>query len=107
MASTDPILDALRKLEENLVERLTAEMDRRFDAVGTEMNGRFDALEVRLERLETEYQMIVSALKRIEERLEDESADRARLKADLSRLRSKVSDLDDRIREIETRLADE
>jgi len=107
MASTDPILSALRNLESNLVERLTAEMDRRFDDARREMNGRFDAIEKRLERLETEYQMIVSGLKKIEERLEHDSADRARLRADVSQLRSKVSDLEARLHEIEERLADE
>ena len=71
------------------------------------MNGRFDAMERRLEHLETEYQMIVSGLKRIEERLEDDAADRARLRAEVGHLRSKVSDLDARLREIETLLTDE
>jgi hypothetical protein len=51
MASADPILNALKNLENNLVERLTAEMDRGFDEVRTEMNGRFDAMEKRLEQL--------------------------------------------------------
>jgi len=107
MTSTDPILSALRNLENSLVERLTAEMDRRFEGIRTEMNGRFDAIEKRLEHLEIEYQMIVAGLKRIEERLDADVADRARLRAEVTQLRSKVSDLDARIREIETRLADE
>jgi chromosome segregation ATPase len=107
MASTDPILSALQNLEHNLVERLTAVMDRRFGEFRTEMNGRFDAIEKRLEHLEIEYQMIVAGLKRIEERLETDAADRSRLRAEASQLRAKVIDLDTRIREIEERLADE
>jgi chromosome segregation ATPase len=107
MASTDPILSALQNLEQSLVERLTSEMDRRFDGLRTEMNGRFDAIEKRLERLEIEYQMIVAGLKRIEERLDADAADRARIKAEVSRLRAKVLDLDARLREVETRLADD
>ena len=107
MASTDPILTALQSLEHNLVDRLTAEMDRRFGELGSEMNGRFDAIDKRLEHLEIEYRMIVSGLKRIEEQLENDTADRARLRAEVGQLRSKVVDLDTRIREIETRLADE
>jgi hypothetical protein len=55
MASSEPILSALRKLEDNLTGRLTA----RIDELRVEMNGRFDAIEARLERLETEYHMIV------------------------------------------------
>ncbi len=51
--------------------------------------------------------MILAGLKRIEERLEDDGADRARLRTEVVQLRSKVADLDARIREIETRLADE
>jgi hypothetical protein len=65
MASTDPILGALQNLEHNLVERLITEMDRHLDGLRAEMNGRFDAMERRLEHLAIEYQMIVSALKRI------------------------------------------
>jgi chromosome segregation ATPase len=107
MASTDPILSALKSLERNLVDRLTAEMDRRFGDFRTEMNGRFDAIEKQLEHLEIEYQMIVAGLKRIEERLDSDSADRAQLRIEVGRLRSKVTDLDTRLREIETRLADE
>ena len=61
----------------------------------------------RLKSLETEYQLILAGLKRIEERLEDDGADRARLRTEVVQLRSKVADLDTRIREIETRLADE
>jgi hypothetical protein len=38
-------------LEDNLAERF----DRRFDEFRLEMNARFDAIEARLERLETEY----------------------------------------------------
>ena len=107
MASTDPILSALKNLESNLVDRLTAEMDRRFGDFRTEMNGRFDAIEKQLEHLEIEYQMIVAGLKRIEERLEADGVDRARLRTEVVQLRSKVADLDTRIRQIETRLADE
>ena len=73
----------------------------------TEMNGRFDAIERRLEHLEIEYQMIVSALKRIEERLETDSADRSRLTAEVGQLKSKIADLDTRVRELEERLAGE
>jgi len=55
VASANPILKALSRLEENVVHRLSEGMDRRF----VEVNGRFDAIQSRLDRLETEYQMIV------------------------------------------------
>ena len=107
MAASDPILGALRKLEDNLFERLTAEMDRRFTEMRVEVNGRFDAIEVRLERLEIEYQMILAALRRIEESLTEDRADRARLKGEVAALRQKIGDLDARARAIEATLAEE
>jgi hypothetical protein len=45
------ILSALRGLEERLADRLIGEMERRFADFRLEMNGRFDAVEVRLDRL--------------------------------------------------------
>jgi len=62
MSTGDPILVALQKLEANLFERVGAEMGRQLDGFRLDMNARFDAIEVRLERLETEYHMIVAAL---------------------------------------------
>jgi chromosome segregation ATPase len=102
VASADPILKALSRLEENLVQRISEEMDRRF----VEVDGRFDAIQSRLDRLETEYQMIVAGLKRIEEALNAGGGIRARLQAEVVELRSRVADLDARIREIEAQLAE-
>jgi chromosome segregation ATPase len=103
MASPDPILTALKQVEENVTERLTA----RIDALRDEMSGRFDAIEKRLDRLETEYHMIVAALNRIEERLDADDTDRARLKSEVGQLRSRVGVLEMRIQELEARLGDE
>jgi len=58
MSSSNEILIALRRLEDNLSERF----DRRFDEFRLEMNARFDAIETRLERLETEYPRITSRI---------------------------------------------
>ena len=55
MSSTPDILEALRRLEANLYERLENKIDTKIDAFRLEMNGRFDAIEARLDRLETEY----------------------------------------------------
>jgi chromosome segregation ATPase len=103
----DPILVALQKLETNLFEKVRAEMGRQFDGFRLEMNARLDAIEVRLERLETEYHMIVAALRRIEEQLAEERDDRVRLKAEVSSLKARVSELQGRIREIEARLGED
>jgi len=102
MSASDPILVALQKLEARLSEKLSAQIHE----LRLEMNARFDAVEARLERLETEYHMIVAALRRIEEQLVEERDDRARLKAEVSSLKARVSELQDRIREIEARLED-
>jgi len=106
MSTGDPILVALQKLEANLFEKVRAEVGRQIDGLRLEMNARFDAIEVRLERLETEYHMIVAALRRIEEQLAEERDDRSRLKAEVSDLKARVSELQERIREIEARLED-
>jgi len=106
MSTTDPILTALQKLEANLFEKVRAEMGRQLEEFRLEMNARFDAIEVRLERLETEYHLIVAALRRIEDRLAEEPDERARLKAEVSSLTARVSELQERIREIAARLED-
>jgi chromosome segregation ATPase len=104
MSTGDSILVALQKLEGNLFENLRAEMGRQLDGFRLEINARFDAIEVRLERLETEYHMIVAALRRIEGQLSHERDDRARLKAELSSLKTRVTELQQRIHDIEARL---
>jgi predicted nuclease with TOPRIM domain len=103
MSSSQEILSALRRLEGNLTERF----DRRFDEFRLEMNSRFDAIEARLERLETEYQMITAALRRIEDRLESHDRDRERLRAEVADLKARMSQLSDRVQSIETRLAED
>ena len=76
------------------------------DAVGSserrlrdEMQTGFDALAQRLDRLETEYQMIVAGLKRMEERL-----DRMAFKADVQDLKRRVEALEHKLAELEGEL---
>jgi len=102
MSSSQEILGALRKLEDNLAERLGQQMD----ALRLEMNARFDAIEVRLDRLETEYQMITAALRRIEERLDAHDAERDQLRTDVAALKARVAHLNERIQAIESKLED-
>jgi chromosome segregation ATPase len=104
MSSSQEILGALRRLEDNLTERLTTEMDRRFAEARLEMNARFDAIEARLDRLETEYQMITAALRRIEERLDAHDVERDQLKTDVAALKARVAQLNERIQAIESKL---
>ncbi len=107
MASPQDIVAALSKLEESLVERLTTRIDQRFGEFRLEVNGRFDAVDARLERLETEYQMIVAALRRIEESLAEDRGERTRLLTEVAELKKRVALLDARIRELEARLSED
>lgn len=66
-----------------------------------EMHSIFDGISHRLDRLETEYQMLVAGVKRIEERL-----DRLEQRMDRFALRSEIEDLRSRVKVLETRLAE-
>lgn len=68
-----------------------------------EMQTGFDGLAQRLDRLETEYQMLVAGLKRIEERLErvEHKLDRVALKSDLLALKARVDELERRLNELD------
>jgi hypothetical protein len=54
---SDPILAALQHLETSVVNKV----GRQLEEFRLEMNGRFDAIEAHLDRLETEYHVIVAA----------------------------------------------
>ncbi len=96
MASPQDIVAALSKLEESLVERLTTRIDQRFGEFRLEVNARFD-----------EYQMIVAALRRIEESLAEDRGERTRLLTEVAELKKRVALLDARIRELEARLSED
>jgi biotin carboxylase len=68
-----------------------------------EMQTGFDALAQRLERLETEYQMLVAGLRRVEDRL-DSIEKRMALRTELQELRTKVTSLEAKIAELESEL---
>jgi len=79
------------------------------DAVGglrQEMNAHFDAIYQRLDRLETEYQMIVAGMKRIEERLDrlEQRVDKLALRSELLELKTRIDSLQEQIRTLEARL---
>jgi len=107
MSTSPDILEALRRLETNLYTRLETKIDSKIDDFRLEINGRFDAIEVRLERLEQEYQMIVVGLNRVEETLRGLVDDRARARAELADLKSRLAALDARVHEIEARLTED
>jgi predicted nuclease with TOPRIM domain len=73
-----------------------------------EMQTGFDALAQRLERLQTEYHMLVAGLKRVEERLDrvEQRLDRMALRSELLELKARVDGLQEQVRTLEARLED-
>lgn len=73
-----------------------------------EMQTGFDALAQRLDRLETEYQMLVTGLKRVEERLDrvEQRLDKMALRSELLELKARVDALHGQVQDLEARLAE-
>jgi chromosome segregation ATPase len=78
-----------------------AQIDDRFG----EVLGQIEHLYARFERLDQEYQAIVAALRRIEHKLDRETAQREALGMELSVLKGQVAALHSRIEELERRIA--
>jgi chromosome segregation ATPase len=128
MATGDPILTALTRMEERLVERL----DEWRRELRLDMNSGFDAVHQRLDRLEQEYEMLKAgmarleadvgtlklavarlekemafvrgAIERLEARAERDRADRADLRDQALECRRRLDALEERVQEIEGRL---
>lgn len=121
MASQTNVIKALESLEGRLNKRIdkvangVVRLATRVDEVEArlsgsiaelrlEINGKFDTAFGWLERLQTEYHMLVVGLKRIEEQMAEEREDRARLLAQVTDLRERVEELEARLAELEARL---
>lgn len=76
------------------------------DSLERRIDAKFDAVYQRFDRLETEYQMIVAGLRRVEERLDalTEVQQKLALRSDLQQLKARVDALQEKIREVEGRL---
>ena len=79
-----------------------------------EVHAGFDAVYQRLDRLETEYHMLVVGLKRVEERLDrvegrlsavEQKLDRVALRTELEELKTRVDTLQAQVRALEERLS--
>jgi predicted nucleic acid-binding Zn-ribbon protein len=75
-----------------------------------ETNGHFDAIHKRLERLESEYQELAAAVRRVEDRLAaleqrvgavEQTLDRMALRSELLELKAQVANLEERIAQLE------
>jgi polyhydroxyalkanoate synthesis regulator phasin len=80
------------------VERIVQASEHR---LRDEVHSLFDSLSKRIERLETEYHMIVASLKRIEERL-----DKMVLRSEFLELKARVDELQERMRSLEAQIQD-
>ena len=89
MASENPILNALNRMEERLLTRI----DERFRDLNVDLDGRFDAVHQRLDRLEQEYEMLKAGLARLEADVATLKADVAGLKVDVAQLKVDVATL--------------
>lgn len=78
-----------------------------------EMQTGFDSLAHRLDRLETEYHMLVVGLKRVEERLDrvegrldkfEQRLDKLALRSELLELKARVEGLQEQVRTLEARI---
>ena len=85
------------------IERIVGASERR---LRDEVHTVFDALAQRLDRLETEYQMLVAGQKRVEDRLErvEQRLDKMALRSDLLELKTRVDNLQEQVRTLEARL---
>jgi len=75
-------------------------------ALEQRLNGHFDAIYQRFDRLETEYHMLVVGVKRIEERLDEieQRLDRVALKSELLELKGRVEALERKIASLDADL---
>ncbi len=85
------------------IKRVVGESEQR---LRNEMHSLFDALAERLDRLTTEYHMLVAGLARVEERLDrlEQRMDKVALRSELLELKSRVDGLQEQVRTLEARL---
>jgi len=85
------------------IERIVGASEQR---LRDEMQRGFAALAQRLDKLETEYHMLVSGLTRVEERLDriEQRLDKTALRSELLELKSRVDELQGQVRALEARV---
>jgi len=90
------------------VERIVQGSEERLRSEITEfrrdIDSHFDALYQRLDRLETEYHMLVQGLRRVEQAIGDDKKDRPALRTEVAELRASVAALAERVRELEAKV---
>jgi len=103
----DNLVETLTKFHREIVvpdiERIVGASEQRLH---DEMHTLFDALAQRIDRLETEYHMIVVGLKRVEERLDrvEQRLDKMALRSEFLELKARVGSLQEQVRALESQL---
>ena len=104
MSAMDPIVTALEKMEGRLIERIDeANRELRRD-IQLDMNGHFDAVHKRLDRLEQEYEMLKAGMARLAADVAILKSDVATLKSDVATLKTDVAQLKTTVEQIEARM---
>jgi chromosome segregation ATPase len=93
MTSADPILNALTQME----QRLREEIKDSFRELTLDLDGRFDAVHHRLDRLEQEYEMLKAGVGRVE-------TDIGSLRGDVARLEKEIVFVRESVERLETRM---
>jgi chromosome segregation ATPase len=121
IGAVDNLVEVLTKFHQQVlapdIERIVGAAEQR---LRDEMQTGFDALSRRLENLEIEFPMLVSGIKRVEERLDaledrmgsverrldgiDKKLDKMALKSELADLKARVEGLQQQVRVLEERL---
>ena len=104
MADEPLTLAALAKFNREVLAPQFGQIEKRLDRLDGQMLGHFDAIYQRFDKLETEYQMIVAGLRRVEEQLDVLVEDKRRVRSELQDLKTRVDALQGQIRAIEERL---
>jgi predicted nucleic acid-binding Zn-ribbon protein len=104
MADEPLTLAVLARFSREVLAPQFGQIEKRLDRLDEQMLGHFDAIYRRFDKLETEYQVIVVGLRRVEEQLGVLAEDKRTLRSELQDLRIRVDALQGQIRAIEERL---
>lgn len=90
------------------MKRLVEESEQRIGTRFDDLSGHFDKTYQRLDRLESEYQMILVGLKRVEERLDkvEQRLDKVTLRSELLDLKARMTGLQEQVHALEARLGE-
>ena len=86
-------------------QRLGESLRAQIGELQRDIDGHFDALYHRLDRLETEYHMLVEGLRRVEQAIGEGEKERTALRAEVAELRAGVAALAERVKDLEAKVS--